>query len=221
MKFKKYITLGVTLLSITSTLVGCSSKDVKVNKEIQGALESKIEESIGECKVEFGDSNVCGYEFKGYDNYDEVLFVNITLKDRSLGSLSKDELKKYGRNLYFSKLHKPIHILYDKYMSNKNSYLYVQVEDSKDRVVTADGIDNTYSTYYKSNECPVCNLSQENEVVEPRGGFGYCSLCNEGYSQEDLTSTHLSSGEKVIVCPNCLDDINSGIYDNVDLENAN
>ena len=56
MRFKKYITLGATLLSITSMLVGCSSKDGKVNKEIQGVLESKREESVGECKVEFGDS---------------------------------------------------------------------------------------------------------------------------------------------------------------------
>lgn len=313
MRFKKYITLGATLLSITSMLVGCSSKDVKVNKEIQGVLESKIEESVGECKVEFGDSEVCGYEFKNDGRYQEVLFINVTLKDKSLDSLSKDELKKYGRNLYSSKLHEPIHILYDKYMSNKDSYLYILVEDSKDRVVTCDYIDNTQSMYYKSNECPICNISQDSVEAQEKeetqkdntqekeetqeekvnsnfyisdvdgcyhckkcdtipskaeyhentcdtcngnttneeemgqcydcGEFkpvsemtfndrsyhcgcrpegydteGYCNLCNE-YTNSLRRAT--LEGSQLNVCPNCLDSINSGSYDNIDMENAN
>ena len=166
MRFKKYITLGAALLSITSMLVGCSSKDVKVNKEIQGVLESKIEESVGECKVEFGDSEVCGYEFKNNDRYQEVLFINITLKDKNLDSLSKDELGKYGRELLFKGLHKQIHVLYDKYMSSKDSYLYVNLETSKGQFITCDSLENTLDSYVKSEDCPICYLCNNEETQE-------------------------------------------------------
>ena len=310
MKFKKYITLGVTLLSITSMLVGCSSKDVKVNKEIQGVLESKIEESVGECKVEFGDSEVCNYEFKNDGRYQEVLFINITLKDKSLDSLSKDELEKYGRELLFKGLHKQIHVLYDKYMSSKDSYLYVNLETSKGQFITCDSLENTLDSYVKSEDCPICYLcntaetqeevnnnteTQEDSTQEERvnsnfyisdvdgcyhckkcdtipskaeyhentcdtcnnstsneeemgqcydcGEFkpvsemtfngrsyhcgcrpegydteGYCNLCNE-YTNSLRRAT--LEGSQLNVCPSCLDSINSGSYDNIDMENAN
>ena len=211
MRFKKYITLGVTLLSITSTLVGCSSKDVKVNKEIQGVLESKIEESIGECKVEFGDSEVCDYEFKNDDRYQEVLFINITLKDKSLDSLSKDELEKYGRELLFKGLHKQIHVLYDKYMSSKDSYLQVNLETSKGQLITCDSLDSSLDSYLKSEDCPICR-------PEGYDTEGYCNLCNE-YTNSLRRAT--LDGSQLNVCPSCLDSINSGSYDNIDMENAN
>ena len=211
MRFKKYITLGATLLSITSMLVGCSSKDVKVNKEIQGVLESKIEESIGECKVEFGDSEVCNYEFKNDGRYQEVLFINITLKDKSLDSLSKDELEKYGRELLFKGLHKQIHVLYDKYMSSKDSYLQVNLETSKGQFITCDSLDSTLDLYVKSEDCPICR-------PEGYDTEGYCSLCNE-YTNSLRRAT--LDGSQLNVCPSCLDSINSGSYDNIDMENAN
>ena len=65
------------------------------------------------------------------------------------------------------------------------------------------------------------NTQENKQDIEPRGGFGYCSLCNESYPQYELTSTCLSSGEKVTVCPKCLKDVNSGMYDNIDINNAN
>ena len=312
MRFKKYITLGATLLSITSMLVGCSSKDVKVNKEIQGVLESKIEESVGECKVEFGDSEVCNYEFKNDGRYQEVLFINITLKDKSLDSLSKDELEKYGRELLFKGLHKQIHVLYDKYMSSKNSYLQVNLETSKGQFITCDSLDSTLDLYVKSEDCPICSNAeaqeevnsnveaqkdntQEKEDIQEKvnsnfyisnndgcyhckkcdtipskaeyhenicdtcngnttneeemgqcydcGEFkpvsemtfngrsyhcgcrpegydteGYCSLCNE-YTNS-LRRTTLE-GSQLDVCPSCLDSINNGDYDDIDMYNAN
>ena len=268
MRFKKYITLGAALLSITSMLVGCSSKDVKVNKEIQGVLESKIEESVGECKVEFGDSEVCDYEFKNDGRYQEVLFINITLKDKSLDSLSKDELEKYGRELLFKGLHKQIHVLYDKYMSSKDSYLYVNLETSKGQFITCDSLENTLDSYVKSEDCPICYLCNNVEAQEKEetqkdntqentcntsneemaqcydcGEFkpvsemtfngrsyhcgcrpegynteGYCNLCNE-YTNSLRRAT--LDGSQLNVCPSCLDSINSGSYDNIDMENAN
>ena len=295
MRFKKYITLGAALLSITSMLVGCSSKDVKVNKEIQGVLESKIEEYVGECKVEFGDSEVCDYEFKNDGRYQEVLFINITLKDKSLDSLSKDELEKYGRELLFKGLHKQIHVLYDKYMSSKDSYLYVNLETSKGQFITCDSLENTLDSYVKSEDCPICYLCNNEETQEEKvnsnfyisdvdgcyhckkcdtipskaeyhentcdtcngnttneeemgqcydcGEFkpvsemtfngrsyhcgcrpegydteGYCNLCNE-YTNSLRRAT--LEGSQLNVCPSCLDSINSGSYDNIDMENAN
>ena len=306
MRFKKYITLGAALLSITSMLAGCSSKDVKVNKEIQGVLESKIEESVGECKVEFGDSEVCNYEFKNDGRYQEVLFINITLKDKSLDSLSKDELEKYGRELLFKGLHKQIHVLYDKYMSSKNSYLQVNLETSKGQFITCDSLDSTLDLYVKSEDCPICYLCNNEETQEDTtqekeetqeekvnsnfyisdvdgcyhckkcdtipskaeykentcdtcngnttneeemgqcydcGEFkpvsemtfngrsyhcgcrpegydteGYCNLCNE-YTNSLRRAT--LEGSQLNVCPSCLDSINSGSYDNIDMENAN
>ena len=312
MRFKKYITLGATLLSIASMLVGCSSKEVKVNKEIQGVLESKIEESIGECKVEFGDSEVCNYEFKNDGRYQEVLFINITLKDKSLDSLSKDELEKYGRELLFKGLHKQIHVLYDKYMSSKDSYLYVNLETSKGQFITCDSLENTLDSYVKSEDCPICYLCNNAEAQEevnsnvevqedstreqqeeqkvnnnfyiaqdgcyhckkcdtipskaeyhentcetcsgsasneemgqcydcgefkpvsemtfngrsyhcgcrPEGydTEGYCNLCNE-YTNSLRRAT--LEGSQLNVCPSCLDSINSGSYDKIDMENAN
>lgn len=241
MKFKKYITIGLSIVAISFMMVGCSSDDVKVNKEIQSVLETKIEESIGDCDIKFGDSSVCGFEFNN-DKYDEVLFVNITLKDKSLESLSKEELKKHGRKLSYSTLHKPVHILYDKYMSKDTSILFIQVEDSSGRLVTCESIDNSISSY-PSRDCVICNElsnsskednkkvieknvhssqvnTQDNEEIEIRGGYGYCDLCNESYSHFELTDTNLN-GQEVTVCPDCLDSINSGAYNNIDMNNAN
>ena len=217
MRFKKYITLGATLLSITSMLVGCSSKDVKVNKEIQGVLESKIEESVGECKVEFGDSEVCGYEFKNDGRYQEVLFINITLKDKSLDSLSKDELEKYGRELLFKGLHKQIHVLYDKYMSSKDSYLQVNLETSKGQFITCDSLENTLDSYVKSEDCPICYLCSNAEAQEDttqekvnsnfyigQEGRYHCKECGSIPSKEEYHNN---------TCDNCNKEEKGQCYD--------
>lgn len=217
MRFKKYIVTGLSILSISGLLIGCSSKDVLINTQIQNSLQAQVENILGDCDVNFGDSKVCGFDFKDTDNrYQEELFVNIVLKDKSLTRVPKKELEKSIQ----SKIHKPIHSLYEKYMNKRNSILVIQVKDINNRLIMYYPFDNTTDYYQIVSMCPLCN-PDTTENVEIRGGYVYCDLCGNTCSQFEATKTNLPSGEEVIVCPTCLDSINNGDYDNIDMYNAN
>lgn len=196
MKLKKYITLVLTAIAVSSLLIGCSSREDKEYKdaerivdEITPKLNENIEKEIKQRAKEYNKGD--------YTNFKEgqcemcgssSLVTSVHPKGKAtkvcpncLGELSGMDIKQSTKE------------------ENKQD-IEQKVQDSQ--------TDNTQET------------TQDTEEIEPRGGFGYCSLCNESYPQYELTTTNLN-GEKVTVCPNCLEDINSGMYDNVDMNNAN